>query len=223
MTPETVVDEFYKHIRKHCSASSYDVIKQCIDECPEFDVLTRTRIPPLLYAMFYTCNMSIIRLLTAATIPNYKYKVLHEYFVFTPYDLFTNTAQSQCEKHYRDLRTCPTCKHNFEYEAHVDFDCLIYMNVHNLLSIYYHRALGTRGFIYKQCMYEYEAQGYMDSCYLLEFSNENYFDIELYNYVRECCCILDIDIEFIATRTLDFPPDMCDYDTYNDIPYELKF
>jgi hypothetical protein len=173
--------------------------------------------------MFYTYNVSIIRLLPTITIPNYNYKVLYEYFIFTPYDLFTNTAQSQCEKHYRNSRTCPTCEREFEYEAHVDFDFLIYMNIHNLLSLYYHRALGTSGYIDKQCMYEHNAQGYLESYYLLDFPNEKYFDIELYNYVRTCCSILDIDLEFIATRMLDFPPNMCDYDLFDAIPQELKF
>ena len=71
-------------------------------------------------------------------------------------------------------------------------------------------------------MYEDEGQGYLESCYLLEFPIQPYKDIELYNYVRICCTILNIDLEFIATRTLDFPPDMDDYDTYFDIPQETK-
>lgn len=216
------MDEFYKHIKKYSKDSSYEFIEQCIIACPDFDQLTCTRASPLCHAIYYECDLSIIRLIERVTRPNYNFKCLHNYFIITPFDMFTHNAESHCEKHYRNSDECYYCDSQYTYETYCDVDFLIYMSIYNILTILYHRALGTIGYIDNHCIYEYKSQGYIEQYDIPIFPIYSYKDIDLYNYVRSCCSILDLDLTFIATRTIDLPSDMNDYDAYEDTPRELK-
>ena len=218
MTPNQATRELFKlfeeNTRNHENVT-YDKVKELIDAGAKLTSIEVYGGIPIMYALRFKYDISIIRLLADSGGADMN--------LITPICGSIDYCFDYCYKHPDNRRECD---HNCLYESQDDWPfgyCLqMDENMVELSSIkyillkLYHDAIGSN-YIFNTTIKEYYRQGYLRWDDIVLLSNTNIMDEEKYKYVEQCCEIFNITIDELKHMEYELPSDMRDFDSFPNI------
>jgi len=189
-TPEDeATRDLYKLLYTNEENTKYEDVKECIDRGAKLKNIKASYGSPLVYALRLCCDIPVIKLLieSGGADMNYKSGQIDEVFITDPNKIGVVLFGE-------DYVSC--------------------LSIHNVLLYTYYSAIGSASEI-NQTVDELYKQGYITEI-VYKQDTPNYFHEATYNYVKECCELLNIDMNTLKDAKIDFFPDIGDTSTIPD-------
>lgn len=198
-TPEDeATRDLYKLLYTEQENTKYEDVKQCIDRGAKLRDIEAFYGSPLIYAMRLGCDISIIKLIidSGGADMNYKSGQIDEVFITDP---------------------------NKMGVVLLGEDYIECLSIHNILLYKYCLATGSAN-ITNQIVDELYKQGIIKTV-VYDQDTPDYFHEYRYTYLKECCELLNIDIDTLKGAKLDFFPDITDTSTIptDKQPYNWEY
>ena len=218
MTPNEATRELYKLFEENTRNSenvTYDKVKKLIDAGTKLTGIEVYGGLPIMYALHYQYDISIIRLLAESGGVDMNYKSA----IWGSIDY----CFRYCYKHPDNRRECD---HNCLYESEedepfgtylqMDESIIEYTSIKNDLIRLYHNAIGSN-YVFNTTIKEYYRQGYLRWDDIVLLQDTQIVDEEKYKYVKECCDIFGITIDELKHMEFELPSDMGDANSISNV------
>lgn len=211
MTPNEATRELYKLFEDALSridTVTYDKVKKLIDTGARLTGIEVYGGIPILWALKFKYDISIVRLLAESGGIDMDY-ITSEYSSIDYYSRYCNKHpdnRNECNNncYYKSQEDEP-----FGHCIQIEKSIIEYVSIKNNLIKLYHDAVGSN-YVFNTLIKECYRQGYLYFDEIVILHDTNIIDEQKYKYVEQCCKILNITIDELKHMKLDLPPDMRD-------------